>query len=597
MARARDIVIRFLGEERDLVRSGKKVEGVAGKVTQAWKGFSTLMGGAVLGAVAGVVKVMGDMSRAALDDAKSVETLHAALLQNTSATDAQIAANDKWIDSMQIATLVADTDLRQAMQSLVSSGATLEESQRIIAVSIDTAAQRGLEFNTIVNAMIKAQNGQVQGLGRLGVATRDAAGEALTLDQILTQLEKTMGGAAAEAANTLAGGLERARIIMEEANETAGQRTAPTWSLLGDVWAQFTEFVKTGNIELSTLSGNLNDLVRQGIDPFIDKTGSAVEVLRDSLEQTEISRESFAVLRDMLAFTAEDTAALRTELIDNGEALGFNKEQIDALVMAMDLDAGPSGFHVMLARTKAGAEEAEDAVRNLADAQMELVSPTLALSNAANAVTDAEEKYVEAVREHSALSEEAERAGIDLAEAHLRLDAASATFAEEGGQASIDALIQILQDAGVLKETIDRVIESMKRLNSTPVKGNLFAAPQPTRPGQTRFDKGGVVPGPRGAPVTAIVHGGETILPTHKKPLAQFDDGTLGVGEVITSDGRRMTRTASLQYERSLARRQKFARKGSINMNVSGFADSVEAVRHANEIDRHLDRLSRQKAR
>lgn len=32
------------------------------------------------------------------------------------------------------------------------------------------------------------------------------------------------------------------------------------------------------------------------------------------------------------------------------------------------------------------------------------------------------------------------------------------------------------------------------------------------------FDTGGVVPGPRGAPRLAVVHGGETILPTHRTP-------------------------------------------------------------------------------
>jgi hypothetical protein len=31
------------------------------------------------------------------------------------------------------------------------------------------------------------------------------------------------------------------------------------------------------------------------------------------------------------------------------------------------------------------------------------------------------------------------------------------------------------------------------------------------------FDMGGVVPGPVGAPRLALVHGGETILPTHKE--------------------------------------------------------------------------------
>lgn len=43
------------------------------------------------------------------------------------------------------------------------------------------------------------------------------------------------------------------------------------------------------------------------------------------------------------------------------------------------------------------------------------------------------------------------------------------------------------------------------------------------------FDTGGVVPGPRGAPQLAMVHGGETILPTHKTGGGGFMGGGINV--------------------------------------------------------------------
>ena len=42
----------------------------------------------------------------------------------------------------------------------------------------------------------------------------------------------------------------------------------------------------------------------------------------------------------------------------------------------------------------------------------------------------------------------------------------------------------------------------------------------PTPFGMLSFDTGGVVPGPNGAPRMAVVHGGETILPTHKQNVS-----------------------------------------------------------------------------
>ena len=44
---------------------------------------------------------------------------------------------------------------------------------------------------------------------------------------------------------------------------------------------------------------------------------------------------------------------------------------------------------------------------------------------------------------------------------------------------------------------------------------------------QYMFDTGGIVPGPRGAPQLAIVHGGETILPTHKGGSGANMDNTI----------------------------------------------------------------------
>jgi hypothetical protein len=40
--------------------------------------------------------------------------------------------------------------------------------------------------------------------------------------------------------------------------------------------------------------------------------------------------------------------------------------------------------------------------------------------------------------------------------------------------------------------------------------------------GLPAFDTGGVVGGPIGAPQLALVHSGETILPTHKKDISEF---------------------------------------------------------------------------
>lgn len=55
--------------------------------------------------------------------------------------------------------------------------------------------------------------------------------------------------------------------------------------------------------------------------------------------------------------------------------------------------------------------------------------------------------------------------------------------------------------------------------------------------GLPAFDAGGVVPGPVGAPTIALVHGGETILPTHRRGIGAGTQGGRGAGAHSPTDG------------------------------------------------------------
>jgi len=56
-----------------------------------------------------------------------------------------------------------------------------------------------------------------------------------------------------------------------------------------------------------------------------------------------------------------------------------------------------------------------------------------------------------------------------------------------------------------------------------------------------KFDKGGIVPGRIGAPQLAIVHGGETILPTHRNAFAGSMSINVTVPPIATrQEARRM---------------------------------------------------------
>lgn len=60
------------------------------------------------------------------------------------------------------------------------------------------------------------------------------------------------------------------------------------------------------------------------------------------------------------------------------------------------------------------------------------------------------------------------------------------------------------------------------------------------------FDKGGIVPGPRGVPRLILAHGGETVLPTHKTGMANEQRPMIGTVNITAENPSR----AKYEYER-----------------------------------------------
>ncbi|MDP9144532.1 MAG: hypothetical protein M3N43_07525, partial [Actinomycetota bacterium] len=165
---------------------GDAAAGSTGGLGRLQGGLKLVAGGIAAIGVGRLVGEFKDMAMAAIEDAESQEILAGALRTNVGATDAQVAANERWISSMQIATRTADTDLRQAITDLTVSGRSLEDAQNDIAIATDIAASKGIELGAVIKALVRAQaSGSTGGLARLGIDTKNAAGEMLTYDQVL----------------------------------------------------------------------------------------------------------------------------------------------------------------------------------------------------------------------------------------------------------------------------------------------------------------------------------------------------------------------------------------------------------------------------
>ena len=80
-----------------------------------------------------------NLADAALEDAQSFEKFNRVLSGVPGVTDKVIASTDDWIATMQLATLVSDTDLRSALGKLALATGDVTKAQDLLTVAVDTS--------------------------------------------------------------------------------------------------------------------------------------------------------------------------------------------------------------------------------------------------------------------------------------------------------------------------------------------------------------------------------------------------------------------------------------------------------------------------
>ncbi|WP_374457709.1 hypothetical protein [Nocardioides sp.] len=187
-----------------------------------------LIGAAAVGAGAVMAgKAMIGMAQAAVEDEKSQAALARTLQNTTGATKTQIGAVEDWISKQGVAKGVADDELRPALARLALVTGDVGKAQKLTSLAMDVSAGTGKSLKTVTEALQKAQNGSLGGLSRLGVATKDAAGEEKSLAQVTKELADLHGGQAAAAAGTAEGKMARLRLIYDETKESIGAKLIP----------------------------------------------------------------------------------------------------------------------------------------------------------------------------------------------------------------------------------------------------------------------------------------------------------------------------------------------------------------------------------
>jgi phage-related protein len=231
---SRKITIEFLGDSKDLQNAMGDADSKGGKLSGTLKKVGKMAAvGLAAGAAAGAVGLY-KLTQGAIEDEAAQARLEKQLKNSAGATDKQVAATEDWITAQGKALGVTDDELRPALSKLVTATGDVAEAQDLASLAMDAAAGTGKSLEGVSLALMKARNGDIAGLGRLGIATKNAAGETMTFEQITKSMADTFGGQAATQANTLEGKMDRLKLILSETGETIGSKLIPKVTELAD---------------------------------------------------------------------------------------------------------------------------------------------------------------------------------------------------------------------------------------------------------------------------------------------------------------------------------------------------------------------------
>ena len=204
-----------------------QAQGLSGKIDKFGAAAKAAFAAAAAAAAAYAVKLGVDGVKAAIEDEQAQANLARTLTAATGATKDQIAATENYIGKMQLATGVADTDLRNAFSRLSLSTNDLTKSQELLSLALDISKATGKDLDGVANALGKAYDGQTTALGKLGVGLSAAELKSMTFTEVQTKLSDLFGGAASENAKTFQGQIDIMKQRFAEFQENIGYQLLP----------------------------------------------------------------------------------------------------------------------------------------------------------------------------------------------------------------------------------------------------------------------------------------------------------------------------------------------------------------------------------
>jgi len=339
-------------------------------------------------------------AKAAIEDEQSQRLLETQLRATLGPNQALADSMADFVDQTQLATGVADTELRPALANLIRFTGDATKAQDLLTLSIDASTATGKDLSAVSTAIGKAYDGNFTALKKLGVPLDDNIIKTKDFEAAQRALNAQFGGAAAANANTFAGRIQILRTRFDEMVESIGYKALPA---LGQLLDYVDRLIKI--MDERGLGGVIRELggkLRRFVDPFqavqdaISRNVDETDGLIDKLKQTGVNivnlGSGFLNFGGKVLGLNFNLGKLKTELdkTNDGLALAYaNTRAWSDTILQLDAD-----------QKRANYQKAVD-IEQQRLANLEISKSTASTdkaSAAAKRAAEATKKHAEAVR-------------------------------------------------------------------------------------------------------------------------------------------------------------------------------------------------------
>ena len=320
----------------------------AKKEFQSLQGFGAksgfLLQKAMLPAAGAVTALAGGLviaAKAAIADEQSTKLLETQLRATLGPNQALADSVADFVDQTQLATGVADDELRPALAGLVRYTGDATKAQELLTLSLDASKATGKDLTAVSTAIGRAYDGNFTSLKKLGIPLDENIIKTKDFEAAQRALSAQFAGASAANASTFAGRMQILKVRFDEVVEAIGYKVLPKLGQLLDYTDKLIKIMDERG--LGGVIGELGGKLRRFLDP--------AQALQDALRRNVDETKGFT---EKLKQTGVNAVNLGSSVLNlGGKIVGLN---FNIGKLKTELDKTNDGLALAYANTRAWSD-------------------------------------------------------------------------------------------------------------------------------------------------------------------------------------------------------------------------------------------------